>query len=133
MMTSDCPLLIEFAPGTRIHREPDHVSRLPIVQNGPPGTRVIFASGTKVSLPTDQIVLTDDAGGAGGAVVGFGGMSFEGLEDGFLVFYRVREIHPEELLSPERGRKMTLEPGMVASISVSGRVVWPRERVVRVS
>jgi len=108
MMTSDCPLLIEFAPGTRIHREPDYVSKLPIVQNGPPGTRVIFASGTKVSLPTDQIVLTDDAGGA--AQVGFGGMSFEGLEDGFLVFYRVREIHPEELgrLAPRARRACVL-------------------------
>jgi hypothetical protein len=31
------PLLIEFVPGTRISREPEVVSKLPIVQNGPPG------------------------------------------------------------------------------------------------
>ena len=126
MVSADFPLFIEFIPGTRIYREPDVVPKLPIVQNGPPGTFVICASGTKVSLPTDQIVLTDDAGGA--AQVNFGGMSFEGLEDGFLVFYRVRDLQPEELLSPERGRRMTLEPNMVASISVSGRLMWPRAK-----
>lgn len=124
MASADLPLFIEFIPGTRIYREPDFVPRLPIVQNGPPGTFVIFASGTKVSLPTDQIVFTND--GAGAAQVGFGGMSFEGIEDGYLVFYRVRELHPEELLSPQRGRRMTLKPNMVASISVRGRLMWPR-------
>ena len=125
MVSADFPLFIEFIPGTRIYREPDVVPKLPIVQNGPPGTFVIFASGTKVSLPTDQIVFTND--GAGAAQVAFGGMSFEGIEDGYLVFYRVRDLQPEELLSsPERGRRMTLEPNMVASISVSGRLMWPR-------
>jgi len=124
MASADFPLFIEFVPGTRIYREPDVVPKLPIVQNGPPGTFVIFPSGTKVSLPTDQIVFTND--GAGAAQVGFGGMSFEGIEDGYLVFYRVRDLQPEELLSPERGRRMTLEPNMVASISVSGRLMWPR-------
>jgi hypothetical protein len=67
------PLLIEFAAGSSIHREPDFVPRLPILQNGPPGTSVVFADGSKVPLPTDQIVLGEDHGGA--ARVGFGGMS----------------------------------------------------------
>ena len=53
------PLLIEFAAGTRITREPEVVSQLPILQNGPPGTFVVFADGTKVPLPTDQIVFAD--------------------------------------------------------------------------
>ena len=30
-------LLIEFVPGTRVYREPEVVSKLPIVPNGPPG------------------------------------------------------------------------------------------------
>jgi hypothetical protein len=118
------PLLIEFAPGTRIHREPKVVPKLPIVQNGPPGTSIVFADETKVPLPTDQVVFADDAGGA--ARVGFGGMSFEGMAGGQLVFFRVRDLQPEELLSPQRGRRMTLEPRMVTSIAVDGRVVWPQ-------
>ena len=52
-------------------------------------------------------------------------MSFGGMDDGRLIFHRVRDLQPEEFLSPERGRKMTLAPHMVASISVDGRQVWP--------
>ena len=95
--------------------------KLPILQNGPPGT---FGDGAQVPLPTDQIVFAEDAGGA--AHVGFGGMSFEGMQGGRLVFFRIRDLQPEELLSPQRGRRMTLEPRMVASIAVDGRVVWPQ-------
>lgn len=118
------PLLIEFVAPTRLERDPELVPKLPIIQNGPPGTRVVFADGSKVPLPTDQIVFSDDA--TGNARVGFGGMSFEGLEDGYLVCYRVRELQPEALLSPERGRKMTLKPEMVFAIYVDDRKVWPR-------
>ena len=117
------PLLIEFVAGTRIHRQPDFVSKLPIVGNGPPGTAVVFAEGTKVNLPTDQIVFSEDTGGV--ARVAFGGMSAAAMEDGQLVFYRVRDLQPAELLSPERGLRMTLEPRMVTSVTVDGRVVWP--------
>ena len=117
------PLLIEFVSGTRITREPEVVSKLPILQNGPPGTSVVFRDGAEVPLPTDQIVFAED--GRGAAHVGFGGMSFAGIEGGELVFLRVRDLQPEALLSPERGRRMTLEPRMVASIAVDGRVVWP--------
>jgi hypothetical protein len=85
---SEVPLLIEFIADTKIHRDPEVVPKLPIVQNGPPGTSVIFSDGATVPLPTDQIVFEDDT--AGRARVGFGGMSFEGIEDGSLVFYRIR-------------------------------------------
>ena len=122
-MTNAYPLLIEFVPGTRLFRQPDFVSKLPILRNGPPGTAVIFADGTRVNLPTDQIVfsdVTDDV-----ARVGFGGMSAAGIEDGQLVFYRFRDLQTAELLSPERGVRMTLEPRMVTTITVDGRVVWP--------
>jgi hypothetical protein len=117
------PLLIEFIRGTRISREPAVVSSLPILRNGPPGTTVVFGDGSQVPLPTDQIVFAEDAGGA--ARVAFGGMSFEGIDSGQLVFLRVRDLQPEELLSPERGRRMTLEPYMVASVAVDGLPVWP--------
>jgi len=117
------PLLIEFVSGTRIAREPEVMSKLPILQNGPPGTSVVFRDGGEVPLPTDQIVFAEDGGGA--AHVGFGGMSFDGLDGGQLVFLRVRDLQPEARLSPQRGRRMTLEPRMVASIAVDGRVVWP--------
>ena len=117
------PLLVEFVPRTNIYREPEAISKLPIVQNGPPGTFVVFSDGRKVPLPTDQIVFADDTGG--GARVGFGGMSFEGMEEGHLAFYRFRDLRPEGELSPQRGRKMTLEPQMVSSIYVDGRHVWP--------
>lgn len=117
------PLLIEFVPGTRLWREPPLVPKLPILRNGPPGTVVVFGDGSQVPLPTDQIVFAEDERGA--ARVAFGGMSFDGVEAGELVFLRVRDLQPEELLSPERGRRMTLAPHMVASIAVEGRVVWP--------
>ena len=122
---NDFPLLIEFVPGTKLFREPDFAPKLPIVQNGPPGTSIVFPDGTRVPVPTDQIVFADDE--TGGARVGFGGMSFEGVEDGYLVFYRVRDLQPEETLSPMRGRRMTLELRRVSSIHVDGRKVWPRD------
>ncbi|MBM4440439.1 MAG: hypothetical protein FJ027_08460 [Candidatus Rokubacteria bacterium] len=118
------PLLIEFVAGTRITRQREVVSKLPILRNGPPGTSVVFADGASVPVPTDQIVFADDVNGA--ARVAFGGMSFDGMEAGELVFLRVRDLQPEELLAPDRGRRMTLAPDMVASIAVDGRTVWPR-------
>lgn len=119
---SDVPLLIEFSAGTKVHRDREVVPKLPIVQNGPPGTSVVFLDGRKVPLPTDQIVFHEDT--AGRARVGFGGMSFEGIEDGSLVFRRARDLRPEEELSPQRGRRMTLDPWMVSAVYADGRKVW---------
>lgn len=123
MHLKDIPLLIEFAPGTSLFRERDLVSKLPILRNGPAGTFVVFPNGLRVSLPTDQILSADDAGGR--VQVAFGGMRFTGFHDGHLIFLRVRELHPEEQLSPARSHTMTLQPPWVASIVVNGRVVWP--------
>ena len=119
----DIPLLIDFAAPTSLLREQNRISTLPIVGNGPPGTFVLFPSGLKVSLPTDQIVFADDTGGH--ARVGFGGMRFVGSEEGRLVFVRIRELFPEEQLSPARSHKMLLDAQWVATISVHGRPVWP--------
>ena len=120
---NDIPLLIEFAPGTSLYRERDLVSALPIVRNGPPGTFVVFPGGLRVSLPTDQIVFADETGNR--VRVGFGGMSFSGTEEGRLIFFRVRELHPEDQLSPARSHKMILEAHLVSSICVEGRPAWP--------
>ena len=115
-------LVIEFARRTSLYRERDVVSHLPIHRNGPAGTFVVFPGGARVSLPTDQIVFADDVEGA--VRVGFGGMSFAGMAEGRLTFFRVRDILPEEQLSPDRSQVMTLEPTMVSSILMDGHPVW---------
>jgi hypothetical protein len=128
-MTTDAPAFctVEFVRGSRVDKEPPLVPTLPaltIVQNGPPGTFVIFADGRKVPLPTDQIVSAGDESGA--ARVGFGGMRWGGVEGGQLTFHRVRDLRAEHELSPERSRRMTLEPDMVAAVFMEGHLVWGR-------
>ena len=103
-------------------RERTRISKLPIIGNGPPGTFVHFPDGLRVSLPTDQIVFADDAGGR--ARVGFGGMQFVGMEEGHLVFVRARELFPEDQLSPARSRRMRLDSRRVEAVSVEGRQIW---------
>ena len=120
------PLLIEFVSGTRMYRETELVRGLPILRNGPPGTFVLFSGRLRVSLPTDQIVYSDAGGGA--VRVGFGGMSFSGLDGGRLIFRRVRELHPEERLSPARSQVMSLDPEWVSAVVVNGQRVWPSGR-----
>ena len=121
----DVPLLlVDFVSPTSLHRESHRPSDLRIVGNGPPGTFVAFPHGLHVSLPTDQIVVAEDADGH--ARVGFGGMQFVGVEEGHLVFRRVRELVPEDQLSPSRSHTMRLDPCWVAAVSVDGRPVWPR-------
>lgn len=117
------PLLIEFAPRTSLLLERHRASALPIVGNGPPGTFVLFPTGLRVSLPTDQIVFADD--GEGCARVAFGGMRFVGTEEGRLVFVRFRELRPEDQLSPARSHTMRLDPEWVATISADGVRIWP--------
>ena len=120
---NDPPLLIRFVENTRLRREAAFSSGLPIIGNGPPGTFVVFPNGREVPLPTDQIVASDDDSGA--ALVSFGGLRFDGLERGQFVFRRIKELWPDEQLSSERSRKMTLRVDMVAAIFVSGVLVWP--------
>lgn len=125
---NDIPLLIEFAATTSLIQEQHRTSTLPIIGNGPPGTFVLFPHGLRVSLPTDQIVFADDSDGH--ARVGFGGMRFVGSEAGRLMFVRVRELFPEDQLSPTRSHTMLLDPQWVATISVDGLRVWPPAREV---
>src|SRR5437899_6576825 len=120
--------LIEFATGTSLLRETDRPSDLPIVRNGPPGTFVLFPGGLRISLPTDQIVFAEEAGGR--VRVGFGGMRFAGTEVDAgteaerLIFHRVRELHPEDELSPARSHTMRLDADLVSSILEDGQLVW---------
>jgi hypothetical protein len=116
-------LLVDFVAPTSLYRESHRSSDLRIIGNGPPGTFVLFPHGLRVSLPTDQIVIAEDADGH--VRVGFGGMRFVGVEEGSLVFARVREILPEDQLSPARSHTMRLDPQWVATVSVDGRPVWP--------
>jgi hypothetical protein len=122
----DLPLLIDFVAPSSIVQERNRVSMLRIIGNGPPGTFVHFPHGLRVSLPTDQIVLADDSGGR--ARVGFGGMQFVGLEEGCLVFVRVRDLLPEDQLSPARSHRMELDPRWVETVSAEGRQIWRAER-----
>jgi len=119
----DLPLLIDFATPSSIVREQNRISTLRIIGNGPPGTFVLFPNGFRVSLPTDQIVFADDSGGH--ARVGFGGMRFVGSDDGQLVFVRVRELLPEDQLSPARSHTMRLAPQWVDTVLANGHRVWP--------
>ena len=123
MTPADIPLLIDFLAPSSIFREENRISALPIVGNGPPGTFVLFPNGLRVSLPTDQVVFADDTGG--NARVGFGGMQFTGWENGQLRFVRIREVLPEDQLSPTRSHTMLLDSRWVALVSVDGRPVWP--------
>ena len=125
----DIPLLIEFAESTSLLLEQSRISTLPIIGNGPPGTFVLFPNGLRVSLPTDQIVFADDSDGH--VRVGFGGMRFVGSEDGGLVFVRIRELYPEDQLSPARSHTMRLDPQWVTSIAVEGSRVWPGDLPLR--
>ena len=122
----DLPLLIDFAAPSSLFREPHRPSALRIIGNGPPGTFVRFPHGLSVSLPTDQIVFADDAGGY--ARVGFGGMQFLGPEQGHLVFVRVRELFPEDQLSPARSYTMRLDARLVTTVLVDGRPAWPGDQ-----
>jgi hypothetical protein len=114
-------LLIQFAAPSSLLRERSRPSDLRIVGNGPPGTFVLFPDGLRVSLPTDQIVFADDA--VGFATVGFGGMQFIGEDDGTLVFERVREVLPEDQLSPARSHTMRLDARWVTAVVAEGRQV----------
>jgi hypothetical protein len=119
----EAALVIAFASPATLVCEADRPSALPITGNGPPGTFVVFASGWRVSLPTDQIVAADERNGR--VRVGFGGMQWVGETDGVLVCDRVREVWPESRLSPARSHQMRLEARWVEAIVQDGVPVWP--------
>ena len=62
------PLLIEFVSDTRITREPEVMSKLPILQNGPPGTSVVFRDGAEVPLRAARLRAASAIAGRIGTV-----------------------------------------------------------------
>jgi len=118
------PILVEFAAPSRLYREGAAKSSLHIVQNGLPGTRVLFGDGREIPLPTDLIVELGDETGA--ARVTFGGFRFDGALGELLVFRRVADLLPSEGLSDERGLRMTLPFDSVAALWVGGELAWTR-------
>lgn len=122
-MHAETVTTVEFAAGSRIRRAEPVPTTLPLVKNGPPSTQVLFPDGWGISVPTDQIVGSDEERGA--ARVLFGGMRFDGLEEGQLTFRRVREVRPEHELMPERGRVMKIDPSRVHRVLVGSNPVWP--------
>jgi hypothetical protein len=115
-------LRITFAPGSTLTREADRPSDLPIVRNGPPGTFVVLP-GVRISLPTDQIVDTDQRDRA--VAVTFGGFRFDGVCDGRLTFSRIRDLRPDHELSPDRSWTMRLDHAWVTSVEEDGIRVFP--------
>ncbi|OFZ20561.1 MAG: hypothetical protein A2X94_11085 [Bdellovibrionales bacterium GWB1_55_8] len=84
---------------------------------------IVLSDGQQILLPADQVVFHEDSNGS--ARVGLGGMSFEGIQEKQLVFWRVRDLLPDEHLSPQRELRVTLVPETVKSIHVRGNRVWP--------
>jgi hypothetical protein len=130
----NAPVMIEFAPGSWIlNVEATEASVIgaefefsPAITNS---TFVVLPSGEKIEIPSDQIVHSDEA--AGLVRIGLGGMSFEGVrregrDAEKLVFWRVKELLPEELLPVGRDPMIAMGPEAVSKIVVQGTQVWPR-------
>src|SRR5687767_7623941 len=114
MSNATVPVVVEFAPGSRLLRQ-EHVSGLP-------NAVVLMPTGEQVAIPADQLVFDEDIAGA--AHVGLGGMSFEGMKDDEFVFWRVRDLVPEEYQTSDD--RLTLAPGLVTRILVQGTQVYPK-------
>lgn len=118
------PVVIEFLPGSTLkHPEIALNNDDPHYRVNPQST-VHFSNGAQISVPADQIVLheyTDKQ-----VRIGLGGMSYEGIENDQLVFWRVKDLFPEEELHPQREMKFTIDLNLVSRIQIHGTQVWPR-------
>jgi hypothetical protein len=123
-MHAKIPLVVEFAPGSRVQAHPDEADLESEVHLMPRDAMIRFPDGSEVPVPADQIVLEEHQEGA--ARVGFGGVSFEGIVDGKLAFWRVKDLAPEETLSADRDIRFLIAPELVSSIVVHGVPVWPK-------
>jgi hypothetical protein len=121
------PLVVEFAPGSRVEAVEAAPEADPRTSPDtlPKDALIRFADGTEVPVPADQIVLEEQ--GRDSARVGFGGVSFEGMVEGQLAFWRVKDIAPEEALAPDREIRFLIDPRRVSSVLVRGTQVWPKK------
>ena len=118
MSVSKIPLVIEFVPGSRLHRESS------LTTGQADSTVIRFGDGQEVPVPGDQVVMDEEREGS--TRIGLGGMSFEGVEKERFVFWRVRDIHPEPYELPPTSDKLTLDPGLVSRIWLQGEQVYPK-------
>jgi hypothetical protein len=121
IMDTQIPLVVEFAPGS--HIQPTENSDTPL----PRDALIRFSDGREIPVPADQIVSEDEERGA--ARVGFGGLSFEGMVDGRLAFWRVYDLAPDEMLAPDRDIRFLIDPDLVSSVEVRGVKVWPEKSI----
>src|SRR4051812_30878927 len=99
-MHAQIPLVVEFAPGSRVEAHEMEYAGEADQASFPRDALIRFTDGREVPVPADQIVLEEHDDG--GAKVGFGGVSFEGMIDGQLAFWRVKDIAPEDMLPVDR-------------------------------
>ena len=124
-MHAKIPLVVEFAPGSRVEAHEMETAEEAERPQIPRDALIRFADGREIPVPADQIVLEEQEKGA--ARVGFGGVSFEGMVDGQLAFWRVKDIAPEDTLAADRDIRFLVPPELVSSIAVHGVTVWPKE------
>jgi hypothetical protein len=117
-MGQSIPLLIQFAPGSLFLREipaENEAAWDPAAAQA----HVVLPDGRRLPLPECQVVY--ERGSPDGASVGLGGMSFEGVEKGRLVFWRVRDL-TDATPAPD---KLELDARAVVRVDVQGAQAWP--------
>jgi hypothetical protein len=117
-MATQIPSMVDFTVGTKL----DELVRVEEAAFG--ASYVVMPDGKRIELPADQVVHSEDRSGF--ARVGFGGLSFEGIQEGQLVFWRVKDLLPEDMLSPSRSLRVLLDPTSVSRIQMNGQQVWPK-------
>lgn len=106
------PVVIDFVTGSKLNEQ-----------------RILSVGGREIKLPAEQVVLVQNHRNA--VRVGLGGMSFEGVENNHLVFWRVKDVIPEELQECGCEYKMSLDQNHVKEVYVQGKVVWPQKESSR--
>ena len=86
--------------------------------------RVTFPDGWRINLPTDLVLAAERLDDR--ARVRLGGMARSAESDDALSFDRVEDLWPAERLSPERARRMRLDPARVERVWLDGVVMHPR-------
>jgi hypothetical protein len=114
------PLILEFSAGSRIE---------PATEESSGHTFVLLKDGTRVALPTDQVVSDESLDDA--VRIGLGGMSFEGVEGDDVVLWRVHNPVPETIpfsdrFTDEVSDKLTLASQNISRVLLQGNQVWPR-------
>src|SRR4051812_43016487 len=111
-MHANIPLVVEFAPGSRVEAYEMEGTSDAEMPSFPRDALIRFTDGRQIPVPADQIVLEEVEKGS--ARVGFGGVSFEGMVDGQLAFWRVKDLAPEQSLAADRDIRFLIAPEFVS-------------------